>query len=60
MAVSYWVSRFAASLLYEVEPQDVTTIAAAVAVLATVGTLAAWLPARRAARIDPAEVLREG
>jgi ABC-type lipoprotein release transport system permease subunit len=29
-------------------------------VLAAVGTLAGWLPARRAAAIDPASVLREG
>jgi ABC-type lipoprotein release transport system permease subunit len=28
-------------------------------VLAAIGLLACWMPARRAARIDPAEVLRE-
>ena len=32
----------------------------AVAMMAAVGTLAAFLPAWRAARIDPVEVLREG
>jgi len=29
-------------------------------VLSTIGRLAGWLPAWRASRIDPAEVLREG
>jgi hypothetical protein len=29
-------------------------------VLTTIGAMAAWLPARQAARIDPAQVLREG
>jgi ABC-type antimicrobial peptide transport system permease subunit len=28
--------------------------------LAAIGVLAGWLPARRASRIDPAQVLREG
>jgi ABC-type antimicrobial peptide transport system permease subunit len=29
-------------------------------VLASIGALAGWIPARRAARIDPARVLRDG
>jgi len=36
------------------------TLIGAVAVLGTIGALAGWLPARRAARIDPAEALRQG
>jgi ABC-type lipoprotein release transport system permease subunit len=32
----------------------------AIALPAAVGTLVGWLPARRAAAIDPASVLREG
>jgi len=48
------------TLLYELEPRDPATIAIAAVVLTIVGLLAGWLPARRAARIDPAQVLREG
>jgi len=44
--------------LYEVEPWDLTTIAASVAVLMLAATAAALVPARRAARIDPALALR--
>jgi predicted permease len=48
------------TLLYQLEPRDPATIAAAALTLALVGLLAGWLPARRAASIDPAQVLREG
>jgi putative ABC transport system permease protein len=56
---SLWASTFVASLLYGLEPRDPATLVFAAAVLAGVGAFAGWLPARRASRIDPAEVLRE-
>ena len=58
-AVSLWASRFVSTLLYGLEPNDVATLAMAAGVLALVGGLAGWIPARRASRIDPADVLRE-
>jgi ABC-type antimicrobial peptide transport system permease subunit len=59
-ALSLWASRFVASLLFGLEPRDVSTLVAAAATLALTCLLASWLPARRASRIDPAQVLREG
>jgi ABC-type antimicrobial peptide transport system permease subunit len=56
---SWWASKFAATLLFGLEPRDLPTLIGAAATLGAVGTLAAWLPARRASRLDPAEVLRE-
>jgi predicted permease len=58
-AVSLWASRFVAALLYDVEPRDPATLGSAAVVLALVGLTAGWLPARRAAHIDPAAVLRD-
>jgi ABC-type antimicrobial peptide transport system permease subunit len=58
--VSAWASRFVATLLFGLEPQDPATLISAAITLAAVGALAAWLPAWRASRIDPAAVLREG
>ena len=60
LAASVALSPVVRSLLYELEPRDPATIAIAAVVLTIVGLLAGWLPARRAARIDPAQVLREG
>jgi predicted permease len=58
-AVSLWASKFVATLLYGLEPRDPVTLIAAALVLGTVGAAAGWLPAYRASRIDPAEVLRD-
>jgi predicted permease len=59
VGASLWASKFVATLLYGLEPRDPVTLAAAAAVLGTVGAAAGWLPAYRASRIDPAEVLRD-
>jgi putative ABC transport system permease protein len=58
-ATSAALTRFVASLLYGLGPHDPGTLASAALVLAAVGMLAGGLPAYRASRIDPAEVLRE-
>ncbi|MGH9419388.1 MAG: FtsX-like permease family protein, partial [Thermoanaerobaculia bacterium] len=57
--LSVWVSTFLASLLYGLEPRDPATLVGSAVALAAVAALAGWLPAWRASRIDPAEVLRE-
>jgi putative ABC transport system permease protein len=51
-------SRVLAALLYEVSPTDPATLVAVGAVLLGAALLASWLPARRATRVSPAEVLR--
>ena len=44
--------------LLGLEPRDPATFVGAAVTLAAVGTVAGWLPAWRASRLDPAEVLR--
>jgi putative ABC transport system permease protein len=56
---SVWTTRFATSLLYGVSPRDPKTLIGAALVLAIVAAFAAWVPASRAARTDPAAVLRD-
>jgi ABC-type antimicrobial peptide transport system permease subunit len=51
--------RAAASLLFGLNPYDPVTLVAAMATLAMVATAATYLPARRAARLDPNSALRE-
>jgi ABC-type antimicrobial peptide transport system permease subunit len=58
-AASVWASQFVASLLYGLGPRDPVTVAAAALILGAVGAAAGWVPAYRASRIDPAEVLRD-
>jgi putative ABC transport system permease protein len=58
-ATALGLNRLLASLLFDVEPTDAGTFAAVTATMALVATLACWLPAWRAARLDPNVVLRE-
>jgi predicted permease len=51
-------TRFLSSLLYGVSPLDPQSFVGAAAVLTSAALLAAYLPARRAARVDPATSLR--
>jgi predicted permease len=59
-AASLWAARFVEALLYGLEPRDAGTLVGSIVVLAAIGTIAGWVPAWRASRIDPAKVLREG
>jgi putative ABC transport system permease protein len=59
LLAAFALTRVMQTLLYEVSPTDPATFAAVAAVLALATLLASYLPARRAARLDPATVLRE-
>jgi putative ABC transport system permease protein len=54
----YLASRLMTSLLYEVSPTDPAMLAITVLILVATALLASYLPARRAARIDPMAALR--
>jgi putative ABC transport system permease protein len=58
VGAAYAGGRGIAALLFAVEPTDVRIIGVTLLLLLIVSALAAWLPARRAASIDPASVLR--
>lgn len=57
--LSLMTTRYAGSLLFGLQPNDPAALAAACALLACTAMLAAWMPARRAARLDPATALRQ-
>jgi putative ABC transport system permease protein len=58
LVIAVIINRVIVSMLFETLPLDLVTILASVAVLALVGLLASYLPARRAAYADPSLVLR--
>ena len=58
LAGALGLSGVIAGLLFQVSPTDPPTLAAGVVLLAVVALLAAAVPARRAARVDPAVALR--
>jgi ABC-type antimicrobial peptide transport system permease subunit len=58
VALSLGCSQVMARLLYEVNPTDPMTFACVVCLLLAVTGLACWVPARRAAGVDPMRALR--
>jgi predicted permease len=59
LAASLAAGKLVASLLYGVKPSDPVTMVGAVVLLATATTVAGYLPARRASRLEPTVTLRE-
>jgi len=59
LAGAFGLTRLMGALLYEVSATDPATFVLAPIVLLAVSALATWLPARRAARVDPIESLRQ-
>jgi predicted permease len=58
VALAFAVTRVLRGLLFETEPLDPASLGAAAVALVAAAVAATWLPARRATRVDPIEVLR--
>jgi predicted permease len=59
VGLAVWAAQFARAFLHDVSPTEPWTFVAVSALLATLALAATWLPARRAARLDPVTALRE-
>ncbi|HEX4758853.1 MAG TPA: ABC transporter permease [Terracidiphilus sp.] len=58
LAAALGLTRLVKSMLYGIEPWDPTTLAGGVLILLAVALAAGWIPARRAAGVEPMEALR--
>jgi ABC-type antimicrobial peptide transport system permease subunit len=60
LGVAFLSGRFLTTMVFGVSPTDPRLMAVVAAALVAVAALACLAPGRRAARLDPAEILREG
>ena len=58
LSAAFFLSRYMGAMLYEVHPNDPVIFTAVAGALLVVALLASWLPARRAAKVDPIVALR--
>jgi len=58
-ALGLGAAKAARTLLFGLGPNDPLTLAGAIASLVAIGFIASYLPARRASRLDPMNVLRQ-
>ena len=58
LAGAFFLTKVIVTFLFEVAPRDTIAFVAAALVLAVFGIVAAWLPARRATKVDPVVALR--
>jgi predicted permease len=58
IALAIWLARALESRLFGVKPADLPTLLVSAALLAAIALFASWMPARRAARVDPVTALR--
>jgi putative ABC transport system permease protein len=59
LAGAFAITRVMASMLVGVNPTDPVTFAAIVVLFGLIATVASWIPARRASRLDPMAAIRE-
>jgi ABC-type antimicrobial peptide transport system permease subunit len=52
-------TRVLSYVVYQASPRDPLVLSGVIAVMLTLGVLAAWIPARRALKADPLALLRE-
>jgi ABC-type antimicrobial peptide transport system permease subunit len=57
-ATAFWAGRFVKPLLFDVSPTDPLVFTLVATLLISVATVASWVPALRAARVDPNQALR--
>lgn len=55
---AWMLAKLAASFLYGIQPHDAVTFAVVPPLLIAIALIACWIPARRAASIDPMQALR--